>query len=341
MRFPISARAMVFVAAAAGAAACTVNDQDAPPLTGPSEFAKSITVSVSPDLLTQDGGSQSVITVDARGINGEPLRNESMRVEIVVGGVTTDFGFLSARNIVTGTDGRASAVYTAPAAPSVAVDSLTVVEIVVTPVGSDFQNSSTRRASIRLVPPGFVVPADGLRPHFVFTPGEPLENQSVLFQACTDPDQPVCAPANNPIESYSWNFGDGRTGSGATATHAYRAAGSFTATLTITDFFGRSASTSQQVTVGAGLIPTAAFVFSPTAPRVGQTIAFNASGSIAPAGRRIVSYTWDFGDGTGPRSGGQTINYSYTVAAAYNVTLVVTDDTGKTASITTTVTVTP
>ena len=39
-------------------------------------------VSVSPDVLPQDGASQSLITVDGQGINGEPLRNVTLRDEI-------------------------------------------------------------------------------------------------------------------------------------------------------------------------------------------------------------------------------------------------------------------
>ena len=35
--------------------ACTMHDQDAPPLTGPSEFALSVSVAVTPDVLSQDG----------------------------------------------------------------------------------------------------------------------------------------------------------------------------------------------------------------------------------------------------------------------------------------------
>ena len=35
--------------------ACTMKNQDAPPLTGPSEFAQSIGIAVSPDVLPQDG----------------------------------------------------------------------------------------------------------------------------------------------------------------------------------------------------------------------------------------------------------------------------------------------
>ena len=92
--------------------------------------------------------------MSAKGINGEPLRNLSLRNEITVGGMPVDFGTLSARNAVTGADGRATFVYTAPPSPAVAVDAFTVVDIVVTPIGSDFNNSASRTAAIRLVPPG-------------------------------------------------------------------------------------------------------------------------------------------------------------------------------------------
>ena len=43
------------------------------------------------------------------------------------------------------------------------------------------------------------------------------------------------------IVSWNWSFGDGTTGAGTTAVHAYSAAGSYTITLTVTDASGASA----------------------------------------------------------------------------------------------------
>jgi PKD repeat protein len=40
------------------------------------------------------------------------------------------------------------------------------------------------------------------------------------------------------ILSYAWDFGDGRSGSGVTAFHAYAAAGSYSVKLTVTDSMG-------------------------------------------------------------------------------------------------------
>ena len=303
-------------------AGCNLKKQEAPDLAGPSEFATSVVVSITPDILTQDGASQSVITITAHDANGQPLRNLPVRVEIRVNGTVEDFGSLSARTVVTGSDGRATLVYTAPPSPSPAVDNFTVVEIVATPIGSDFNNSQTRSASVRLVPPGIVIPPDGLRPAFTFTPTSPTDHQPVLFDASLSQ-----SPVNNPIVSYSWNFGDGDTASGKTVTHEFDDAGTFVVRLTVTDGFGRTASTSQTISVDAGNSPTAAFVFSPTNPIPGTTVFFNALASRAAPGRRIVSYAWDFGDG-GTGTGAQT-SHLYPVLGTFTVTLVVTDDAGR------------
>jgi PKD repeat protein len=305
------------------AAACTMDKQKAPDLSGPSEFSTSVAISISPDVLPQDGASQSVITVTTRDANGQPLRNVALRAEIRVDGTPVDLGTLSARSVVTGADGRATFVYTAPNSPSVSVDPFTIVEIVVTPIGTDFNNSQARSASMRLVPTGVVAPPDGLRPAFTFTPSNPSDHQRVLFDASTSQ-----SPANNPIVSYSWNFGDGGRGTGKTATHDYESANTYIVTLTITDGFGRSASTSQSLTVGAGIGPTASFTFSPTDPVPGTTVNFNGSSSRPSPGRTIVSYSWDFGDGTS--GSGVQASHRYPVLGSFTVTLVVTDDAGRT-----------
>ena len=320
------------VAALTLGSACTMKEQEAPPLSGPSEYATSIAISTAPDVLTQDGASQSLITITARDANSAPIRNLSMRADITVGGVHADFGSLSARNLVTGSDGRASLVYTAPSAPNVSVDNGTIVDIVITPVGTDYANTTSRTASIRLVPPGSVAPPDGLKPNFTFTPSAPVDSQTVLFDASGS-----TSAAGNPIVSYSWNFGDGGRGSGVTAGHSYTTAGSYVATLTISDAFGRSAQKSANVVVLAGVNPTAAFTSSPNDPVVNQSVNFNASGTRAAPGHTIKSYEWDFGDGV--FGSGITTTHTYGLARSYVVVLTVTDDSGKKGTATGTVSV--
>jgi PKD repeat protein len=304
-------------------ASCTMKNQEAPPLTGPSEFGTSITVAVSPDVLQTDGGSQSVVTITARGTDGQPLRNVSMRAEIQIDGTTADFGTLSARNVVTDTQGKATIVYTAPAI-SGGVDTGLRVQIAATPLGSNYGDNVARTATIRLVPTGIVVAPDGLQPNFTFTPSNPSQGDGVFFESTST------APALNPIASYRWEFGDGGTATGKTAQHAFSAPGNFFVRLTITDALGRSAFTTKSITVGAGSVPTAVFANSPTDPFVGDTVNFNGAGSTASPGRRIVSYTWDFGDGGG--GSGVQASHVYTSARTYTVTLTVKDDLGIAAT---------
>lgn len=311
-------------------ASCTMKDQEAPPLTGPSEFGTAVTVQVSPDILSQDGASQSVVTVTVRNAAGQTVSGVPLRAEIRVNGQTADFGTLSARSIVTNGDGRATLVYTAP---SVIANVESLVDIVVTPIGNNYANAVSRNATIRLVPPGVVLPPSGLNPAFTFSPPAPGQGQNVFFDADSS-----TAPATNPITLYRWDFGDGATATGETATHAFGAPGTFFVRLTVSDIQGRSASTTQSVTVTAGAAPTASFTFSPTPALRNAVIHFNASGSTAAPGRTIVSYRWDYGDGSAGESGVQ-VAHVYGVAGTYTVTLLVTDDVGRTSVTNRTVTV--
>ncbi len=324
---------MTLLACAALMSGCTLNDQEPPPLAGPSEFAQSVGVSVSPDSLPQDGASQSLVTVTVRDANSLPMRNVTLRIEMRVDGIAADFGTISARSVVTGADGRATLVYTAPAAPGMTVDNFTIVDIAATPVGTDFANANTRSAAIRLTPPGVVQPPGDLRPSFTLIPGSPQDNQTVLFDA---------SASTGTIAEYQWSFGDGGRSSGRLTQHTFTAPGTYVVTLTLVDPFGRAASTAQSVIVTAGQNPTASFTFSPTSPRVGQQMTFNASASRPSAGGRIVSYTWEWGDGTDRVTTGDTlVAHTFGRAATYTVTLVVTDQSGRIGTVSLTLQVAP
>jgi PKD repeat protein len=323
------------IAVALGLAACTVHKQDTPSLTGPSELGTSVTIQVSPDVLTQDGASQSIVTITARDSNGQPLRSLSLRADITVDGKITDaMGSLSARNLVTDSNGIATVVFTAPQAPAVAVDFGTTVTISVTPAGTNAGNATPRTASIRLIPEGVVgPPASPLRPDFV-PPSAILGDAAVFSAIVVDASG---ANALNQVASFVWDFGDGHTASGQTVTHTFANAGSFPVTLTITDTLARTATTRHTLTVGQGTLPTAVIVTSPASPVIGQAINFNASTSVPAPGRSIRSYGWNFGDGS--TGGGAQIAHAYTIAGTYTVILTVTDDVGRVATATQTITV--
>ena len=109
--------------------------------------------------------------------------------------------------------------------------------------------------------------------------------------------------------------------------------------LTVTDSNGLSdTSAPQTVTVAAGEPPTARVVFSPTQPTTTTTIFFNATQSTAGTGHRIVSYRWNWGDGTS--GSGATASHKYLTAGTYVVVLTVTDEVGQVGMVTVEVTVT-
>lgn len=72
--------------------------------------------------------------------------------------------------------------------------------------------------------------------------------------------------------------------------------------------------------------PIASVVLSPPAVTLGESIQFDASGSIDPDGT-IVSYTWNFGDGATATE--NIVNHAYTTDGIFKVSLVVEDNNGN------------
>lgn len=331
----------VFLAALALSAACTVHGVDVPAPSGPSDLALSVAVTATPDHVPQDGGSQSSIAIIARGPDGRPVSGQTFRMETAVNGERRDYGLLSARNVVTNADGRATLIYTAPPPPAVPGTG-NLLTIYATPIGSNYQTATSYSAELWLVPAGGVVGAPGEpTPRFTVSPTPVSMGVSATFDASRScPTQTACSSTAG-IASFAWNFGDGTSGTGQTTAHAYAAPGTYTATLTVTNDRGGSASTTQSVTVSPSVAPTATFIVTPANPRVGQALNFNADQSTAAAGRKIVQYSWNFGDGTPGVTAGFLTQHTYTAAGTYTVILSIMDDAGQKATSTASVTVMP
>ena len=127
------------------------------------------------------------------------------------------------------------------------------------------------------------------------------------------------------ITSYTWVFGDGTTGSGATVGHTYVAVGAYLATLTVTDNGGATGIQSQSVTVVVNDPPVASFAHDCR----GLTCSFDGC-RLLDADGTITSRAWSFGDGT--TGSGTTVGHPYAAAGTYPVTLTVTDNGGATAT---------
>jgi PKD repeat protein len=338
-------------------AACTTSQTNVPGVSGPSELALSLRMVAVPDSITQDGASQASIEVTAFDANGKTCAGLPVRMDMAVGGVIQDFGSLSARTIVTGTDGKARTIYTAAPPPASSTGgSGTTVLVVATPSSSvncgsnqavgNFDATNRQQVAIRLIPPGVILPPAGSpTAAFTMSPDKAIMNSPVFFDASTS----QVGTGASQISSYSWNFGDGTPlMSGRTVTHAFTSQQTFVVTLTVTNDRGLSASTNVPTPVTAPAFPVADFVFGPIPIHANASVNFSST-STTPSGFPITSYSWDFGDGSAGCST-PTCTHAYpampipvgstTVDTTYNVTLTVTDGSGLSAKKTNPVVVT-
>lgn len=126
---------------------------------------------------------------------------------------------------------------------------------------------------------------------------------------------------NGTIVDYSWDFnGDGKVDAqNKTANFVYNDAGTYNATLTVSDAQNRTGSAIVVVKVAPqGL--KANLVANPVEGVVPLTVTFDASGSSFPSGQ-IVSYEWDFGDGTPKRIDVSKVTYKYSQIGTFTATV--------------------
>ncbi len=128
------------------------------------------------------------------------------------------------------------------------------------------------------------------------------------------------------VTSYAWDFGDNTTGSGATPSHGYSAAGAYTVTLTVTDAGSLSNATSQSVTVSSGGGNQAPVAVPLVTCVAGRRCTFDGRGSTDDQG--VTRYEWREASSGALRSTAATFTRQFNALGSKTWSLTVFDAAG-------------
>lgn len=140
----------------------------------------------------------------------------------------------------------------------------------------------------------------------------------VVASNCDDPLKRTFTDQSIGADTWDWDFGDGNTSNIQSPVHVYAASGTYTASLTVTNFStGCSYVSDQSIRVINEQIN---FTATDTTLCRNNQSTFTATGMHQP---NISSFNWNFGDGgTGT---GYSVQHTYTASGVYDVTLITTD----------------
>jgi len=184
---------------------------------------------------------------------------------------------------------------------------------------------------------------------FLFT--TPSEPKAALTAIITSTPREGTAPVTISFDASAttgefatcqWDFGNGISSAGTTASQTYTTTGDYVVRLTVSSSTGQTSTATTTVTITAAKTapppPTPVISTSTAAGSAPLHVTFDGSGSTAAANATLIAHSWSFGDGA--TATGASVSHSFMVAGTYTTTLTVTDSQGQTTSVTTPVVVT-
>lgn len=127
--------------------------------------------------------------------------------------------------------------------------------------------------------------------------------------------------ADGVVNRFSWEFGDGSAGGGATPVHIFTEPGVYGVQLTVEgDQVGQCDYTHTDEAVITVVASPAARFLAPQSAPVGASVRFDGSPSTGASGT-VVQWTWDFGDGA--TASGRDAVHTYERPGSYIITLIV------------------
>jgi gliding motility-associated-like protein len=178
--------------------------------------------------------------------------------------------------------------------------------------------------SVKLVS-SFSSCADSVTKTVVIHPGPILQFTATNNLSCVVPATVTFNNASSGGASYLWLFGDGATSSVAAPTHTYTTAGQYTVKLISTNSQGCTDTLVKTTFVQVGPLTGSIgeVLNTPGCAPAGITARANVNSAVP-----IISYQWDFGDGT--FGSGPLVYHTYTAGGNYTINLTVTTSAGCT-----------
>jgi large repetitive protein len=126
------------------------------------------------------------------------------------------------------------------------------------------------------------------------------------------------------VKSVLWNFGDGNTSENRSANHTYQKSGYYQVDITLYDHEGLSVSDKMFITVLDLHPPFVSISVDDSCGKAPFTVSFTSNAYDIDG--EVVTYEWDFGDGSVSLE--PQVTYTYTQTGRYFARLTVTDNDG-------------